>query len=124
MLVRQERIAVLLLAGVALAVIAAHLILSGVGKEPFARPFTEASADGELVVVEGEIHDMKYTRTGGHLILTVNSSSLFLPGDIASGLTLRAGDRITAYGTVQTYRGKKEIVIAAPEDVRISAQGS
>ncbi len=119
MLVRQERIAVLLLAGTALAVIGAHLLLSGLGKQPFARPFTETSPDGELVVLEGEIIDLKTTRTGGHTTMTVNNTSLFLPAEVVATLTLRPGDRIAVYGMVQTYRGKKEIVVSAPEDLRI-----
>ena len=49
MLGRQERNAILLLIGVAVIVIAAHLILTSVGKQPFARPFTNTTADGELV---------------------------------------------------------------------------
>ena len=48
MFMRQERVAVFLLVGVAIAVIVAHLVLAGLGKEPFARPFNNSSADGDL----------------------------------------------------------------------------
>ena len=51
---RQERMAILLLLGVAVSVIAAHLILISLGKQPFAHPFTNSSADGELVIAEGK----------------------------------------------------------------------
>jgi len=34
-------------------------------------------------------------------------------------VSLQKGDRISVYGIVQTYRGKKEIVVNAAEDIRI-----
>ena len=52
---RQELIAVLMLIGVAIAVIAAHLILGSMGKQPFSKQFTNNTADGELVHIEGTI---------------------------------------------------------------------
>lgn len=116
---RQERTAILLLAGVAVTVIAAHLILAGMGKQPFARPFSHLSADGELVVVEGEIDQIILTKSGGHLLLNVSSVPVFIPGQAAQGLIFRKGDQVTIYGTVQTYQGKKEIIVDAPGDIRI-----
>ena len=41
MLERQERAAIVLLLGVMITVISAHLILGSFGKQPFARPFHE-----------------------------------------------------------------------------------
>ena len=46
---RQERITVLLLIGVAIAVTAAHRILGLMGKQPFSKQFTNNTADGEFV---------------------------------------------------------------------------
>lgn len=116
---RQERMAVLLLAGVALAVIVAHVVLAGLGKQPFAQPYTNGSVDGELVVLEGVIDQVTTTRTGGHITVIINNFSIFLPAAAAERTELKKGDRISVYGTVQTYRGKKEIVVSAPEDIRI-----
>ena len=48
---RQERVAIFLLVAVAVAVIVAHIMLAGLGKQPFARQFTNSSTDGELVDV-------------------------------------------------------------------------
>ena len=42
----------MLLVGV-VVVIGAHLVLDSVGKQPFARMFSNFSADGELVTAEG-----------------------------------------------------------------------
>ena len=119
MFVRQERVAVFLLVGVAVAVIVGHLVLAGLGKQPFARPFNNNSVDGELVVVEGMIDQITLTKSGGHMTLSVNNLSVFLPAQVVQGITLQKGDRISVYGIVQTYRGKKEIVVSDARDVRI-----
>jgi hypothetical protein len=119
MLVQQERVAVILLAGVALTVIAAHLILCGLGKQPFAHPFSDTSADGDLVVIEGVIDEITLTRSGGNLVLAMDNLTIFLPAPASQGLSLRKGDSVIVYGTVHTYRGKKEIVVESPEDIRI-----
>lgn len=116
---RQERVAILLLVGVAIVVIAGHLVLAGLGKQPFARPFTNSSSDGELVVIEGQIDQIALTKSGGHMTVSVNNLSIFLPAPVVQAVTLQKGDRIAVYGIVQTYRGKKEIVVNAAEDVRI-----
>jgi hypothetical protein len=116
---RQERVAILLLVGVAIAVIVAHIVLAGLGKQPFARPFTNSSSDGELVVVEGQIDQITLTKSGGHMTASVNNLSIFLPAQVVQEVTLQKGDTISVYGIVQTYRGKKEIVVSAAEDVRI-----
>jgi hypothetical protein len=116
---RQERVAVFLLVGVAVAVIVAHLVLAGFGKQPFARPFNNSSAEGELVVVEGMIDQITLTNSGGHMIVSVNNLSIFLPAQVVQGISLQKGDRVSVYGIVQTYRGRKEIVVNAAEDVRI-----
>jgi DNA/RNA endonuclease YhcR with UshA esterase domain len=116
---RQERVALLLLVSVALIVVAAHLVLANLGKQPFARPFTNGSADGELVAVEGQIDQIIPTKSGGHMTISVNNLSIFLPSDVAQDVTFQVGDRINAYGVVQTYRGKKEIVVGSADDIRI-----
>jgi DNA/RNA endonuclease YhcR with UshA esterase domain len=116
---RQERVAILLLVCVAIVVIVANLILADLGKKPFARSFTNSSSDGELVVVEGQIDQITLTKSGGHMTVSVNNLSIFLPAQVVQVVSLQRGDRISVYGVVQTYRGKKEIVVSAAEDVRV-----
>jgi hypothetical protein len=116
---RQERVAVVLLVGVAIMAIVAHVVLAGLGKQPFARPFTNSSSDGELVVLEGQIDQITLTKSGGHMTVSVNNLSIFLPVQVVQVVSLQKGDRISVYGIVQTYRGKKEIVVNAAEDIRI-----
>jgi DNA/RNA endonuclease YhcR with UshA esterase domain len=116
---RQERLAIMLLIGVAVAVIAAHLILGSFGKQPFSKSFTNNSADGELVYVEGTIDQVALTKTGGHMTLQIRSITIFIPAQAARDLTLKKGSNISVYGIVETYRGKKEIMVRTGEDIRI-----
>ena len=115
---RQERLAILLLIGVAVAVIAAHLILGSFGKQPFSKPFTNNSADGELVYVEGTIDQVALTKTGGHMTLQINNLTIFIPAQAARDLTMMKGANISVYGIVETYRGKKEIMVSSAENIR------
>lgn len=121
MLGRQERLALILLLLVASGSVAAHLVLSQIGKRPFASPFSEQSRDGDLVIVSGTISELSTTRTGGNLIIEVNNLSVFIPGHVAAspalGNVLIRGSNITVTGTVQTYQGKKELVIGSPSDI-------
>jgi len=116
---RQERGAILLLLGVLCVVITAHLVLGMLGKHPFAQPFTKDSADGELVIVGGTIDQITITKNGGHMNVYLANVTLFVPAQIAQELTLQKGDSISVYGVVQTYRGKKEIVISSRKDITV-----
>ena len=111
--------AILLLIGVAVAVIAAHLILGSFGKQPFSKPFTNNSADGEQVYVEGTIDQIALTKTGGHMTLQIKSLTIFIPAQADRDLTLKKGANISLYGIVETYRGKKEIMVSSAEDIHI-----
>ncbi|MFA4848588.1 MAG: hypothetical protein WC626_02575 [Methanoregula sp.] len=115
---RQERLAILLLIGVAVAVIAAHLVLGSFGKQPFSKPFTNNSADGELVYVEGIIDQVALTKTGGHMTLQINNLTIFIPAQAAHNLTMMKGANISVYGIVETYHGKKEIMVSSAENIR------
>jgi DNA/RNA endonuclease YhcR with UshA esterase domain len=116
---RQERVAILLLIGVTIVVIVAHFVLAGLGKQPFARPFTSSSSDGELVFIEGTIDQITLTKSGGHMTVSVNNLSIFLPAQVVQAQSFQKGDTISVYGFVQTYNGKKEIVVSSAEDVRV-----
>lgn len=118
MLGRQERTAILLLIGAAVIVIAAHGILTSVGKQPFAHPFTNATADGELVFIEGMIDQTSLTKNGGHVTLRIRNLTVFVPAQIARDLAFQKGQRVSLYGTVETYRGEKEIVVNSAGDIR------
>jgi DNA/RNA endonuclease YhcR with UshA esterase domain len=115
---RQERLAILLLIGIVVAVIAAHLILGSLGKQPFSKPFANNSANGELVYIEGTIDQVTLTKTGGHLNLQIDNLTIFIPAQAARNLAVKKGENISVYGIVETYRGKKEIMVNSAEDIR------
>ena len=108
-----------LLLSVTIAVISAHLFLGTLGKQSFATPFTNNSPEGELVFISGTIDRVVYTQTGGHMNLYVNNITIFVPSQVAQELTLRKGDSISLYGIVQTFRGKKEIVVNSKKDIML-----
>jgi DNA/RNA endonuclease YhcR with UshA esterase domain len=115
---RQERIAIMLLIGVAIAVIAAHLILGSLGKQPFSQPFANNSSDGELVHIEGTVDQVALTKSGGHMTLQIDNISIFIPAQVARDLAVKKGANVSVYGIVETYRGKKEIMVSSTEDIR------
>lgn len=119
MLGRQERTAILLLLGVAAVVIAGHGILTVLGKQPFAHPFTNTSADGELVFIDGMIDQVSLTKNGGHVNLRIQNTTVFIPAQVAKGLAFQKGQRVALYGVVESYRGEKEIVVSSTEDIRL-----
>ena len=114
----QERVAILLLIGVALAVIAAHIVLVQIGKTPFASAYTDQSADGTLVCLSGTLDQATVLKNGGHVLLTVKNVTVFIPVTVAGDRSFVKGTNITVFGTVQTYQGKKEIMVSAVEDLR------
>lgn len=119
MLMRQERTALLLLLGMAAFVIAAHGVLTVLGKQPFARTFTNTTAEGELVLFEGTIETADFTRSGNHVILKVRNQTVFIPSPAAQGFEFRKGQNISVFGTVATYRGEKEIIVNSAGDIRL-----
>jgi hypothetical protein len=114
---RQERVAILLLLGVAVVVISLHLALGSLGKQPFAHTFSENSADGELVSASGTVEQISYTKNGAHMTVYLNATTIFIPSQIATDIIINKGDSISVYGVVQTYRGRKEIVISSKKDI-------
>jgi hypothetical protein len=114
---RQERVAMLLLLGVAVVVLSLHLALGTLGKQPFAHTFAQNSVDGELVSASGIIEQITYTKNEGHMNIYLNTTTIFIPSPIAQDLIFAKGDSISVYGVVQTYRGKKEIVLSSKKDI-------
>jgi hypothetical protein len=116
---RQEYAAVVLLLAVVFCVITAHLILGSSGKRSFAHPFMNDSADGELVFATGLIDNLVITQNGGHVNVYTGNISIFVPAPVAQGLIFQKGDTISVYGVVQTYHGKKEIIVNSAEDISL-----
>ncbi|PKL60293.1 MAG: hypothetical protein CVV33_03415 [Methanomicrobiales archaeon HGW-Methanomicrobiales-4] len=120
MLEKQERIAVLILFVVLIACGIGTWIFDGMGKDPFARNYTSESPEGTLVEWQGIVQKVTFTGSGTS-ILTVGGVQVFLSS--AVGITpVKEGDLVSLYGTVQMYKGKREILVSDSADIRINAE--
>jgi hypothetical protein len=119
MLVRQERIALVLLLAVTMAILVASVVLTGIDKADLASEYTPRSDEGALVHLQGHVQEIRTTKTGGHVAASVNGTTVFIPADVAETVTLHPGDLISLYGIVQTYRGDREVVVNSPRDIII-----
>ena len=119
MLERQEKTALAVLVCVVGIVLLVHILFNAVGRPLVAEPYSPEVPDGSLVLLEGSIEGITETSSGGHLILTVNGTAVFLPENVAAGLELHQNENITLYGVVQTYRGKREVVVASSGDIQV-----
>jgi FlaG/FlaF family flagellin (archaellin) len=115
----QERIALILLISITVAVLAAHIMLSALGKQSFATAFTNQSSEGELVVITGTVNQATILKSGGHILLEMNNVTVFVPAQVAGDRSFFKGMNCSVYGTVHTYQGKKEIQVASADDIRI-----
>jgi hypothetical protein len=71
-------------------------------------PYIPEHPDGSFVTYSGVVGGLTTTRTGGHVIVHVSGTDVFVPGG-GSKFTLFQGDRVTLRGIVDTYAGKKRL---------------
>lgn len=117
MLEWQEKTALAVLVCVVVVIFATHLLFDAYARPLLATQYSMEVPDGTLVIMEGNVEEIRKTATGGHLILTIGETTVFLPENVASRLDLDKTENITLYGVVQTYRGKREVVVNSPGDV-------
>ena len=115
----QERTAILLIGSVLAVLIVAHFVLTSLGDAAFASPFGEGSREGDLVFVTGIVGSVAPTSTGGHLLLTVNGTRVFIPSPASGDVILHVNDTVRIYGIVQIYQGKKEVSVRSAGDVSV-----
>jgi len=113
----QERTALLLLGAVTAVLLASHLILASLGDAPFASPYTEGSREGDLVVLTGTVGSITPTSTGGHLLVSVNGTRVFIPSPASRAVILHVNDTVRIYGIVQVYEGRREVAVRDAGDV-------
>lgn len=112
-----ERKALGVLLGVVIIVLTAHIILESTGKAAFAGPYTPEASEGDLVILEGVVDDRIFTRTGGHIILSIRGIPVFVPASATPPAIPEVGDCIRVIGVVQQYQGTREIVLQDPRDM-------
>jgi DNA/RNA endonuclease YhcR with UshA esterase domain len=116
---RQEKQAVFLLILVFCIVSAAHVVLSALGNDPFAAPYSPNVSEGTLVRLEGAVETITTTQEGGHKILEVQGVPVFVPASVVPQQPILAGDQIRVYGVVQLYRGQREVAVSRSSDITI-----
>jgi hypothetical protein len=118
---KQERTALGLLIIVLAILSAGHLILTAVGNAPFASPLSEDSREGDLVVVTGVVEGITPTSSGGHLLVSVNRTRVFIPSPASREVSLQLNETVRIYGIVQVYQGKQEVAVRDARDVQRSS---
>jgi DNA/RNA endonuclease YhcR with UshA esterase domain len=54
------------------------------------------------------------------MTLQIDNITIFVPAQAGRDLTVKKGENISVYGIVETYRGKKEIMVNSAEDIRFA----
>ena len=126
MLVYQERLGLLILAGVICACILSGILIDD-NRNLFYTPYHPSLSDGTAIVITATVDTIQTTSTGNHLIVTLKDESenripvqIFITNSVAHQIRIFSGDRITAYGSLTTYRDEKEIVISSVRDISLS----
>lgn len=104
---REEKIAVVLLL-MALSSLAVAYWAFGI------------SGSNDDISLSGRIVSIRETHTGGHLIITLDSTpmQIFLPSRVAREVRgLSAGDRVQVRGHITEYMGRSEIEVSRPSDI-------
>lgn len=74
--------------------------------------------------VEGLVLEIKPTKSGGNVLLKLDSTLLpiFIPARAGAKelqARIQAGDRVRVRGTVSTFQGKEELVVSRQSDIQV-----
>ncbi len=74
--------------------------------------------------VDGLVLEIKPTKSGGNLILTLDATELpvFIPAKAGAKelqSRVRAGDRVIVRGTLSTFQGSEELVVSRQADIQV-----
>ena len=108
---KEERLALILLTAVIVAVLAAHIILLQIDRASFAQPYHNTSKEGELVYFSGNITGAYTTNTGGHLVIETEGPDIFFESGAEHLDIFKDKGNIKVTGLVSVYNGKNEIIV-------------
>jgi len=79
-------------------------------------------SQSSLVTLEGRIIRAESTRTGGNMILNLDSTAMpiFIPAGAGAkelSIQLKEGTRVRITGTIASYQGKDELKVSRKADV-------
>ncbi|MCX6673158.1 MAG: hypothetical protein NTY37_05210 [Methanothrix sp.] len=74
--------------------------------------------------LEGQVLEIKPTKSGGNLLLKLDSTQLpiFIPARAGAKeiqARIQAGDRVKIRGTVSAFQGNEELVVSRQADVQV-----
>lgn len=122
---KEEKIVVILLLMAVLSLAVAYVtIFPNNINGKIHQPLSENTEIGEIVTIEGIVYDKTLTRTGEHLILTIDYDSwlikVFIPGKEGAGEInnlVFEGDMLKITGRLDEYKGEKELVVENKNDI-------
>ncbi|KXS42863.1 MAG: nucleic acid-binding OB-fold tRNA/helicase-type protein [Methanolobus sp. T82-4] len=122
---REEKVVVILLLMVFLSLSISYVFFFS-ESAPDTAEFSGSSQIGDKVMLEGTVVSKRFTYTGDHLLLTVDSGSeivkVFVPSDNGAqdvGSRINEDDTVSLSGTVDEYNGEIEIVIRNEKDITV-----
>jgi hypothetical protein len=85
---------------------------------------TVQSKEDSQISLEGLVQEINPTKTGGHLIIKLDSTqmSVFVPRDSGAGdvqSRVNIGDRIRVKGIAAEFGGKKELKVGRAADIEV-----
>lgn len=124
---KEEKIVVILLLMAILSLTVAYFTLNPNSlNNKYLPTLSKDTEIGEMVTIEGVVYEKSMTGTGEHLVMTIDYDSwlinVFVPGNsgaVELGNIIQEGDRVRITGTLEEYRGEKELVVASKNDVDI-----
>lgn len=89
-----------------------------------ASPLPERDDSGISTLAEGLVEEIKPTKSGGHILVTIDSTSLPIFITRQAGAEkilggLKRGDRLWVRGMQKDYQGREEIEVTRSSDVKI-----
>ena len=85
---------------------------------------TQESSLSSLITLEGRITGAENTRSGGNLIIKLDSAQMpvFIPASAGAkelSARLKTGERVRVTGTINSYQGKDELKVSRRADVQM-----
>ena len=85
---------------------------------------TQDGSRSSLITLEGRITGAENTRSGGNLIINLDSTQMpvFIPASVGAkelSARLQTGGRVRVTGTINSYQGKDELKVSRRADVQM-----
>jgi DNA/RNA endonuclease YhcR with UshA esterase domain len=122
---KEEKIVVVLLLMTTLSLAVAYVtIFPNTINQKIYKPLSQETDIGEVATVEGTVYDKSMTRTGDHLVLTIDYNAwlitVFVPANSGAeeiNNMVVEGDVLRITGELEEYKGERELIVENKDDV-------